>query len=141
MINIKKLVKLFILIAFLIAFTFILYFFIINLSEPIDPFDLHESERCLIPLAGSLRWNYFHRFGFEVFIDNDPCGLMRIRPIRNNSANINLNEENLPAFVDLIIHFKRYPSFDAGFTTENIYPILEELNLLDYYFELITISE
>ena len=154
MINIKKLlelVKLFILIAFLIGFTFISYFFIINLSEPIEPLGFHESDQCYIPALYLTEWTYFHRFGFEVLIDHrfgsealiaaDPCGLMGIRPLHNNSANINLNEENLPAFVELIIHFKKYPTHGTSFTAENIYPILEELNLLDYYFDLITIRE
>ena len=88
-----------------------------------------------LPKIWSVEWAKFDDFGVEARID--ACGLMRIRPVSNNIANLNLAEDNLLDFVEIVYFFMRYPSFDAGFTAEDMYFFLEELDLLDSYLSII----
>jgi len=97
----------------------------------------NNASGCILHDAFDVRWPLLAEFGFTHTISRavDTCGLMRLRSIFDE--NENLTRENLAEFVSLVVDFTKHPSYQGGFTAEDIYPILEKLDLFDYYLFLL----
>lgn len=95
------------------------------------------AEGCVLTIEFDDRWLLLKEFGIDYNISHevDTCGFMRLRFI----GETNLTKENLPEFVDLVIDLTHSPPHTGGFTAEDIYPLLEELGLFEYYLDLLDI--
>lgn len=93
-------------------------------------------EVCALHLGLDERWPLLNEFGFTytiISMELETCGLMGI--ISTNDGG--LSEENLLEFVELIRSFYENSTYTGGFSTEDIYPYLEELGLLEEYLYLL----